>query len=113
VDSCAFCRIVDGRSTAKLVYEDDLVVCFRDIRPQGPVHLLVIPRRHLRSLAEAGPEHEALLGRLMLVASRVAREADLQEGFRTVINTGAEAGQTVFHLHLHVIGGRPMRWPPG
>jgi histidine triad (HIT) family protein len=113
VDSCTFCRIADGRSGAKLVYEDELAVAFRDINPQGPVHVLVIPRQHLRSLADAGPDHEALLGHLLLVASRVAREADLQEGYRTVINTGAEGGQTVLHLHLHVIGGRPMHWPPG
>jgi histidine triad (HIT) family protein len=94
------------------VYSDDRCLAFRDVAPQAPVHLLVIPREPLVNLADAGDEHEALLGHLLLVAARVARQEGL-EAWRTVINSGADAGQTVFHLHVHVIGGRPLAWPPG
>jgi histidine triad (HIT) family protein len=108
-----FCRIVARREPAERVYEDDQVVAFQDINPQAPTHLLVIPREHIASLGHASDEHEQLLGHLQLVGARLAREAGLQDGYRAVINTGPEAGQTVYHLHLHIIGGRPMRWPPG
>ncbi len=113
--SCIFCRIVAGEIPAKLVYEDEQCVAFHDLNPQAPVHILVIPRRHIASLADArSPEDEAALGHVMLVAARVAEEQGLSaEGFRTVINTGAGAGQSVFHLHAHVLGGRPLAWPPG
>ncbi len=113
--SCIFCRIVAGEIPAKLVYEDEGCVAFHDLNPQAPVHVLVIPRRHIASLADArAPEDEATLGRVMIVAARVAKEQGLSaEGFRTVINTGAGAGQSVFHLHAHVLGGRPLAWPPG
>ncbi|MFM8524240.1 MAG: histidine triad nucleotide-binding protein [Cyanobacteriota bacterium] len=107
-----FGRIVRGEIPCDQVYADDLCMAFRDIQPQAPVHLLVIPREPLVSLAQAGEEHQALLGHLLLVAARVARQEGLQ-AWRTVLNTGAEAGQTVFHLHVHVIGGRPLDWPPG
>lgn len=107
-----FGRIVRGEIPCDQVYADDLCLAFRDIQPQAPVHLLVIPREPLVSLAEAGEEHGALLGHLLLVAAKVARQEGLQ-AWRTVLNTGAEAGQTVFHLHVHVIGGRPLDWPPG
>ena len=111
---CIFCKIVAGEIPAQLVYEDEGAVAFRDINPQAPTHVLVIPRAHVASLAEAGEGHESLLGRLLLAAARVAREAGLAEsGYRTVINNGAGAGQSVFHLHLHVLGGRPLKWPPG
>jgi histidine triad (HIT) family protein len=111
---CIFCKIVAGEIPAQLVYEDEGAVAFRDINPQAPTHVLVIPRTHVASLAEAGEGHESLLGRLLLAAARVAREAGLAEsGYRTVINSGAGAGQSVFHLHLHVLGGRPLKWPPG
>ncbi len=111
---CLFCRIVSGEIPAKTVYEDELCVAFRDINPQAPVHLLVIPREHIESLAEVAPKDEATLGRLMHVAAHVARDQGLTEsGYRTVINTGAGAGQSVFHLHIHVLGGRAMKWPPG
>jgi histidine triad (HIT) family protein len=113
VDNCLFCRIVAGKVPAQVVFEDERAVAFRDINPQAPVHLLVIPRQHLASLADAGPDHGELLGHLLLVAGQVARDAGLENGYRTVINCGASAGQTVFHLHVHVLGGRPMRWPPG
>jgi len=107
-----FGRIVRGEIPCDQVYADDLCLAFRDIQPQAPVHLLVIPREPLVSLAEAGEEHGPLLGHLLLVAARVARQEGLQ-AWRTVLNTGAEAGQTVFHLHVHVMGGRPLDWPPG
>ena len=107
-----FGRILRGEIPADRVYEDEQCIAFRDVQPQAPVHLLVIPRQHLASLAEASPENQALLGHLLLVAAKVAQEAGLTD-WRTVINSGAAAGQTVFHLHLHVLGGRPLQWPPG
>jgi histidine triad (HIT) family protein len=107
-----FGRILRGEIPCDAVYSDDLCLAFRDVAPQAPVHVLVIPRDPIPSRTEAGPEHQALLGHLLLVAARVAREQGL-EGFRTVINSGAVAGQTVFHLHVHVLGGRAMTWPPG
>jgi histidine triad (HIT) family protein len=107
-----FGRILRGEIPCDAVYSDDLCLAFRDVAPQAPVHVLVIPRDPIPSLSEAGSEHQALLGHLLLVAARVAREQGL-EGFRTVINSGAVAGQTVFHLHVHVLGGRAMTWPPG
>jgi histidine triad (HIT) family protein len=107
-----FGKILRGEIPADKVFEDDRCIAFRDVQPQAPVHLLVIPREHLISLAQADQSQESLLGHLLLVAARVAREAGLNE-WRTVINTGAGAGQTVFHLHVHVLGGRPMQWPPG
>ena len=107
-----FGRILRGEIPCDQVYADDRCLAFRDVAPQAPVHILVIPREPVVNLAEAGEQHEALLGHLLLVAARVARQEGLS-GFRTVINSGAEAGQTVFHLHVHVIGGRPLAWPPG
>lgn len=107
-----FSRILRGEIPCDEVYSDDCCLAFRDVAPQAPVHLLVIPRQPLLSLAEAGDDDEALLGHLLLVAARVAKQEGLV-GFRTVINSGAEAGQTVFHLHVHVLGGRPLAWPPG
>ena len=111
---CLFCKIVAGTIPAKLVYEDEHAVAFHDINPQAPTHALVIPRAHIASLAEAVEEHESLLGHLLLVAARVAREVGVAEtGFRTVINSGEDAGQEVFHIHVHVLGGRKLVWPPG
>ena len=107
-----FGRILRGEIPCDPVHADDLCLAFRDVAPQAPVHILVIPRRRLVNLLEAGPQDAALLGHLMLVAAQVARQQGLT-GFRTVINSGAEAGQTVFHLHVHVIGGRDLAWPPG
>jgi histidine triad (HIT) family protein len=107
-----FARILRGEIPCDEVYSDDRCLAFRDVAPQAPVHLLVIPRQPLVSLAEAGDDDAALLGHLLLVAGRVAKQEGLA-GFRTVINSGAEAGQTVFHLHVHVLGGRPLAWPPG
>lgn len=111
---CLFCRIVAGEVPADLVHVDDRAVVIRDLNPQAPVHLLVIPRDHLESLDDASQRDEALLGHLLRVAARVANGAGLAEdGYRAVINNGAGAGQSVFHLHVHVLGGRAMNWPPG
>lgn len=111
-DDCLFCRIIRKEIPAKIVAEDDQCVAFRDINPQAPTHVLVIPREHVASLNEA--TDAAMLGRLQLFAARVARAEGLAErGYRTVINTNADAGQTVFHVHLHLLGGRRLGWPPG
>lgn len=111
---CLFCRIIAGEIPADVVHQDDVSIAFRDINPQAPTHILVIPREHIESLDEATQREERTLGHLLRVAARVANQAGLSEnGYRTVINTGAGAGQSVFHLHLHVLGGRQMNWPPG
>jgi histidine triad (HIT) family protein len=110
---CLFCKIVAGTIPAKKIYEDELSLCFADINPQAPTHLLIIPREHIPSLAHAGQRHAALLGHLAGKAAEVAREAGLDRGYRVVINTGRDGGQTVDHLHLHLLGGRHMTWPPG
>jgi histidine triad (HIT) family protein len=107
-----FGKILRGEIPCDQVYGDDLCIAFRDGQPQAPVHLLVIPREPIPQLADATDAHQQLLGHLLLVAARVAKQEGLQS-WRTVINSGAEAGQTVFHLHVHVIGGRPLAWPPG
>ncbi|HYY57663.1 MAG TPA: histidine triad nucleotide-binding protein [Pyrinomonadaceae bacterium] len=112
--SCLFCRIVAGEIQADVVHSDELSIAFRDINPQAPVHLLVIPREHMDSLDDASQKDERQLGHLLRIAARVANEQGLSEGgYRTVINTGAGAGQSVFHLHVHVLGGRSLQWPPG
>ncbi|WP_462319814.1 histidine triad nucleotide-binding protein [Halochromatium sp.] len=109
-----FGKIATGEVEADLVYEDDEVVAFRDLEPQAPVHVLVIPRKPIRTLSEAGAEDAELLGRLLLTAAKVAKQEGIDEhGYRTVINCNAGGGQTVYHLHVHVIGGRSLRWPPG
>lgn len=111
---CLFCRIVAGEIPADIVYQDERSIALRDINPQAPVHVLVIPRDHMESLDDAARNDEALLGHLLRIAARVANDQGLTEsGYRTVINTGAGAGQSVFHLHLHVLGGRALAWPPG
>jgi histidine triad (HIT) family protein len=110
---CLFCKIVAGTIPAKRVYEDDLCLCFADINPQAPTHLLIIPREHIASQAHAEETHAALLGHLVAKAGEVARGQGLSKGYRVVINTGADGGQTVDHLHLHLLGGRHMGWPPG
>ena len=110
---CLFCRIIAGMIPAQRVYEDELCIAFPDVNPQALSHVLVVPKEHIASLEEVGPEHTALLGQLMTVATEVARRQKLGRGYRVVVNTGAEGGQTVPHLHLHVLGGRHMGWPPG
>ena len=111
--NCLFCKIAAGEIPAQLVREDEHTVAFRDINPQAPTHLLVIPRRHIASLADAAGSDEQVLGRVLLAAAEVARAEGLTSGgYRTVFNTGAGAGQSVFHVHAHVLGGRPLSWPP-
>lgn len=110
---CLFCKIVAGTIPAKRVYEDDQSLCFADISPQAPTHLLIIPKEHIASQAHAQEEHAALLGHLMATAAKIARSEKLDGGYRVVINTGPDGGQTVDHLHLHLLGGRHMTWPPG
>ena len=111
---CLFCRIIAREIPAEFVREDDRSVVISDINPQAPTHLLVIPREHLDSLDDASQKDETLLGHLLRVGAQVANAAGLGEGgYRTVINTGAGAGQSVFHLHVHVLGGRPLNWPAG
>jgi histidine triad (HIT) family protein len=112
--SCLFCRIAAGELPAKLIYEDDALVAFHDITPQAPVHVLIVPRRHIATLNELTAEDDELVGKMLRRAAVIARDLGIApRGYRTVFNCNREAGQTVFHLHLHVLGGRPMRWPPG
>jgi histidine triad (HIT) family protein len=109
-----FQKIADKEIPAAIVYEDDQVVAFKDINPQAPVHLLMVPRKPVARMAGAEPGDQALLGHLLLTAARVAREQGLEEsGYRLVFNSGPHAGETVPHLHCHILGGRPMQWPPG
>src|SRR4030042_6656704 len=114
MENCLFCKIAARQIPAKFVYEDDSAFAIEDIHPQSPVHFLVIPRAHLESLKEATPDQEGLLGHLLALAARLARERRIEPGgYRVVVNTGAQAGQSVFHLHLHVMGGRGFPWPAG
>ena len=108
-----FSKIIRKEIPADIVYEDDLVVAFRDVQPQAPVHILVIPKKPIESIDQATPEDAALLGHLLLTIKRVATQEGLEKGYRVVINTGEDGGQTVFHLHLHLLGRRSMTWPPG
>ena len=110
---CLFCKIAAGIIPVDRVFEDDLVLAFPDINPQAPHHLLIIPKQHLTSTKEALVEHTPMLGRLVAAAAQVAVTRHLSNGYRLVINTGPDGGQTVPHLHLHLLGGRPMTWPPG
>jgi histidine triad (HIT) family protein len=111
---CLFCKIVNRDIPAKIQFEDGDLLAFHDINPMAPVHVLVIPKRHLVSLDEAVATDQGLLGSLLLATRRVAQETGIaQSGYRVVVNTGPNAGQSVFHLHVHVLGGRPMAWPPG
>jgi histidine triad (HIT) family protein len=110
---CVFCRVVAGQIPAAVVYENASVLAFRDLHPQAPTHVLVIPKKHLSTLLDAQEEDALLLGELQLAAIEVARAAGLESGFRLVTNCGEGAGQSVFHLHVHVLGGRALAWPPG
>ena len=113
-ENCLFCKIVAGEIPAARVYEDDLCVAFNDISPQAPHHVLIVPRAHIDSLAEAEDAHRETLGQLLLAARKIARDKGFADaGFRTVINTNRDGGQTVFHLHVHLLGGRPFVFPPG
>jgi histidine triad (HIT) family protein len=111
---CLFCRIINRDLHASIVYEDEGVLAFNDINPQAPTHVLVVPKRHIASLNDLGPDDDGIVGELVRRAAAIAKERGISAGgFRTVFNTNREAGQTVFHIHLHLLGGRPMHWPPG
>lgn len=111
---CLFCKMVSGQIKPDTVYEDSEVLAFRDINPQAPVHVLVIPKKHIATLNELQPGDAELVGKLVRAAAHIARELGIAEsGYRTVMNCNADAGQSVFHIHLHLLGGRVMRWPPG
>ena len=113
-DDCIFCKIVRGEIPARKLYDDEHALAFHDIQPQAPVHILLIPKRHVASLNEIGPADSDGLGRLLALVPRLAQEVGVaQSGYRTIINCGRGVGQTVFHLHLHILGGREMAWPPG
>lgn len=114
MSDCLFCKIRDGQIPAAVTYRDADVIAFKDINPKAPFHQLVIPARHVDSLANATGDDAAILGKLMLTGARLARESGIADnGFRVVMNAGPDAGQTVFHIHLHVLAGRPLGWPPG
>ena len=110
---CLFCKIAAGTIPVTRLYEDEQIVAFPDINPQAPVHILVIPKRHIESLADTQPEDKAMLGQLVAAAVEVARQQGLESGYRLIVNTGPDGGQTVEHLHIHLLGGRHMNWPPG
>ena len=111
---CLFCKIINREVPASIVYEDERVLAFDDINPQAPTHVLVIPRRHIASLNEMSVEDDLLVGEMVRRAAAIAKERGLSAGgYRTVFNTNRDAGQTVFHIHLHLLGGRSMQWPPG
>lgn len=111
---CLFCKIIDKKIPAKIVHEDEKSLAFQDINPQAPVHLLIIPKRHIIGLSTLQPGETEQVAHLFSVVPKLAREKGISEsGFRTVVNSGREAGQTVFHLHVHLLGGRPFQWPPG
>ncbi len=110
---CLFCQIAAGERPATIVYRGDDLIAIRDINPQAPTHILIIPIKHIVNLAEATVEDEGLIGRLMTAAREIAQQENLGKGYRLVINNGTQAGQSVFHLHVHLLGGRAMHWPPG
>ena len=110
---CIFCKLIAGDIPAKLLYEDDDILAFNDISPQAPTHILVIPRAHIQGPSDLTEADEAMMGKLVRKGTEIADQAGLTDGFRLVMNNGEQAGQTVFHLHMHILGGRAMQWPPG
>ncbi|MEP6643619.1 MAG: histidine triad nucleotide-binding protein [Acidobacteriaceae bacterium] len=113
MNDCLFCRIISGEIPGKKVYEDEHTYAFEDLHPQAPTHVLIVPKKHIRGLREATSEDADVIGRCHLAAAQIARERSIENGYRTVLNVGAQAGQSVFHLHVHLIGGRNLSWPPG
>ena len=112
--NCIFCKIASGEAHATIVFQDELVTAFRDIHPVAPTHVLIVPNRHIQSISHAEPEDEQILGHLFIAARKIAEMDGITEGgYRTIVNTGAHGGQTIFHLHMHVIGGQRMRYPMG
>ena len=111
---CLFCKIIAHEIPASIVYEDDRILAFNDINPQAPTHVLLVPKRHIATLNELSPDDDQMVGELVRRAAAIAKERGISaDGFRTLFNTNREAGQTVFHIHLHLLGGRTMHWPPG
>ena len=113
MNSCIFCRIVQGEAPARIVYQDEDVTAFHDRRPQAPVHILIVPNHHIVGVAQVEADDAAILGKLFVVARKLAEQEHVVDGYRLVVNNGPLAGQSVFHLHVHLLGGRPLRWPPG
>jgi histidine triad (HIT) family protein len=111
--NCLFCRIIGGEIPAKKVYEDPYVFAFEDIHPKAPTHVLIVPKKHFSGLNDAQTEDAEVIGRCHLVAAEIARQRNVEQGYRTVLNVGPGAGQSVFHLHVHLLGGRGLSWPPG
>jgi histidine triad (HIT) family protein len=113
MSDCLFCRIIAGQIPSKKVYEDEHVFAFEDIDPKAPTHVLVVPKKHVVGLKEATADDVELIGRCHLAAAEIGRERKIENGYRTVLNVGPESGQSVFHLHVHLLGGRKLSWPPG
>ncbi|OFW02451.1 MAG: histidine triad nucleotide-binding protein [Acidobacteria bacterium RIFCSPLOWO2_02_FULL_68_18] len=114
MDDCLFCKIIAGHIPASIVYQDDTLVAIKDINPQAPLHVLIIPRRHVATVNDLSPSDDGLVGTMVRRAAALAEESGYHErGYRTVFNTNREAGQSVFHIHLHLLAGRPLAWPPG
>jgi histidine triad (HIT) family protein len=114
MSSCLFCKIINREIPGSIVYEDDQVLAFNDINPQAPTHVLLVPKRHIASLDELAPQDDPIVGELVRRAAAIARSTGIAaSGYRTVFNTNRDAGQTVFHIHLHLLGGRSLGWPPG
>jgi histidine triad (HIT) family protein len=111
--SCLFCKIIEGKIPSTAIYEDEFLYAFADVNPQAPVHVLIVPREHIASLSDADETHRELLGHLLLTAAKIARDKGLAKGYRIVVNTGEDGGQSVEHLHLHLLGSRQLAWPPG
>jgi len=113
MSDCIFCKIANGEIPTNMVYEDDKIAAFRDLEPQAPEHVLIVPKKHIQSLDQTGPQDAELLAHIMLKIKEIAKILELENGYRVVINTGADGGQTVPHLHVHLLGKRSMIWPPG
>lgn len=113
MESCLFCKIIRGEIPSRKVYEDEHTFAFEDIDPKAPTHVLIIPKKHLIGLKEGTPTDAEIIGRCHLVAAQIARQRQIEDGYRTVLNVGPRSGQSVFHLHVHLLGGRDLSWPPG
>ena len=114
MDNCLFCKIINGEITAKKVYENEHIIAFNDIDPKAPIHILVIPKKHIRSINELNSSDINLAGEIILAAKKIAKDQGIDsKGFRVVFNTNDDGGQTVYHIHMHIMGGRQMQWPPG
>jgi histidine triad (HIT) family protein len=113
MDDCVFCKIVQGKIPSKKVFEDEHTFAFEDIDPKAPTHVLIVPKKHLAGLKEGASEDAEIIGRCHLTAAKIAKDRKIEDGYRTILNVGPKSGQSVFHLHVHLIGGRDLRWPPG